>query len=72
MLDDADLAQAVELSVQSCFYSTGQRCTAASRLIVTDKIYPAFIAELQTRMAKLKVDAVDGRVLKIKRKERKE
>ena len=55
VLDDADLAQAVELSVQSCFYSTGQRCTAASRLIVTDKIYPAFIAELQTRMAKLKV-----------------
>ncbi|MGH8459578.1 MAG: aldehyde dehydrogenase family protein, partial [Nevskiales bacterium] len=27
ILDDADLAQAVELSTQSAFYSTGQRCT---------------------------------------------
>ncbi|MEO8118896.1 MAG: aldehyde dehydrogenase family protein, partial [Rhodoferax sp.] len=51
ILDDADLAQAVELSVQSCFYSTGQRCTASSRLIVTDRIYPEFIAAMQRRMA---------------------
>ena len=55
VLDDADLAQAVELSAQSCFYSTGQRCTASSRLIVTDKIYPAFVQALQERMAKIKV-----------------
>ena len=55
VLDDADLNQAVELSAQSCFYSTGQRCTASSRLIVTDKIYPAFIEALQARMAKIKV-----------------
>ncbi|WP_429948109.1 aldehyde dehydrogenase family protein [Comamonas sediminis] len=55
VLDDADLAQAVELSAQSCFYSTGQRCTASSRLIVTDKIYPAFVQALQERMARIKV-----------------
>ena len=55
VLDDADLAQAVELSAHSCFYSTGQRCTASSRLIVTDKIYPAFVEALQMRMAKIKV-----------------
>ena len=55
ILDDADLAQAVELSVQSAFFSTGQRCTASSRLIVTDGIYPAFIAAMQARMATLKV-----------------
>ena len=55
VLDDADLKQAVELSAQSCFYSTGQRCTASSRLIVTDKIYPAFVEALQERMAKIKV-----------------
>ena len=30
VLDDADLGKAVELSVQSAFYATGQRCTAAS------------------------------------------
>ena len=55
VLDDADLNQAVELSAQSCFYSTGQRCTASSRLIVTDKIYPAFVEALQARMTKIKV-----------------
>ncbi|MDO5101343.1 MAG: aldehyde dehydrogenase family protein [Lautropia sp.] len=57
VLDDADLAQAVELSTQSAFYSTGQRCTAASRLIVTDKIYPAFVKAMQARLARLKVGA---------------
>ncbi len=55
VLDDADLAQAVELSVQSAFYSTGQRCTASSRLIVTEGIYPQFIEALQARMAQIKV-----------------
>ena len=55
ILDDADLPQAVELSVQSAFYSTGQRCTAASRLIVTDGIYPAFVKALSARMARIKV-----------------
>jgi acyl-CoA reductase-like NAD-dependent aldehyde dehydrogenase len=55
VIDDADLAQAVELCVQSAFFSTGQRCTASSRLIVTEGIYPAFIAAMQTRMAALKV-----------------
>ncbi|MEJ7686019.1 MAG: aldehyde dehydrogenase family protein [Variovorax sp.] len=55
VLDDADLAQAVELSVQSAFYSTGQRCTASSRLIVTEGIYPKFIDAMKARMAKIKV-----------------
>ncbi|NMM91198.1 aldehyde dehydrogenase family protein [Rhodococcus sp. SRB_17] len=55
VLDDADLAQAVELSAQSAFYSTGQRCTASSRLIVTEGIYPRFIEALQARMAQIRV-----------------
>ncbi|MDR7308458.1 aldehyde dehydrogenase family protein [Rhodoferax saidenbachensis] len=55
ILDDADLTQAVELSVQSSFYSTGQRCTASSRLIVTEKIYPSFIEAMQKRMERIKV-----------------
>ena len=61
VLDDADLNVAVELSVQSAFYSTGQRCTASSRLIVTDKIYPAFIEAMQKRMAAIKVGDALGR-----------
>ena len=55
ILDDADLAQAVELSVQSAFFATGQRCTAASRLIVTDGIYPKFLEAMKQRMAGLKI-----------------
>lgn len=55
ILDDADLQQAVELSVQSAFFSTGQRCTASSRLIVTEGIYARYIEALQTRMATLKI-----------------
>ena len=55
VLDDAELGQAVELCVQSAFFSTGQRCTASSRLIVTEGIYPKFIDAMQTRMAALKV-----------------
>ena len=57
VLDDADLKQAVELSAQSCFYSTGQRCTASSRIIVTDKIYPAFVEALKVRIEAIKVGA---------------
>ena len=60
VLDDADLAQAVELSVQSAFYSTGQRCTASSRIIITEGIYPKFIDAMKARMAKIKVgDALE-------------
>ncbi len=55
VLDDADLAQAVELCVQSAFFSTGQRCTASSRLIVTEGIYPRFVEAIKTRMTTLKV-----------------
>ncbi|HSV51795.1 MAG TPA: aldehyde dehydrogenase family protein [Burkholderiaceae bacterium] len=55
ILDDADLSQAVELSVQSAFYSTGQRCTASSRLIVTEGIYPKYVQAMKERMARIKV-----------------
>ena len=55
VLDDADLEQAVELCVQSAYFSTGQRCTASSRLIVTEGIYPRFVQAMQERMGKLKV-----------------
>lgn len=55
ILDDADLPNAVELSVQSAFFSTGQRCTASSRLIVTDGVYSRFVDAVKTRMATLKI-----------------
>ncbi|HUG25644.1 aldehyde dehydrogenase family protein [Piscinibacter sp.] len=55
VLDDADLSVAVELCAQSAFFSTGQRCTASSRLIVTQGIHDRFVAALAERMGTLKV-----------------
>jgi len=55
ILDDADLAVAVELATQSAFYSTGQRCTASSRLIVTAGIHDRFVEAMAERMRSIKV-----------------
>jgi len=53
VLDDADLDVAVECAVNGSFYSTGQRCTASSRLIVTEGIHDRFVAAVKDRLAKL-------------------
>lgn len=56
VLDDADLDKAVDCAIQGAFYSTGQRCTASSRLIVTDGIHNKFIDGMIARMKDLVVD----------------
>ncbi|MBH98272.1 MAG: aldehyde dehydrogenase family protein [Rhodospirillaceae bacterium] len=56
ILDDADLDIAVECALNGAFYSTGQRCTASSRLIVTSGIHDHFVTRLVERMEKMKVD----------------
>jgi acyl-CoA reductase-like NAD-dependent aldehyde dehydrogenase len=56
VLDDADLAVAVEAAVNSAFFSTGQRCTASSRLIVTEGIHDRFVAAMGERMKGLVID----------------
>ncbi len=56
VLDDADMKIAVECAVNGAFFSTGQRCTASSRLIVTDGIHDAFVAALTERLQGLVVD----------------
>src|SRR3954449_13011111 len=56
VLDDADLDVAVNVSLQSAFFSTGQRCTASSRLIVTEGIHDRFVAALTAKMKNLKID----------------
>ncbi|MGL5116208.1 MAG: aldehyde dehydrogenase family protein, partial [Beijerinckiaceae bacterium] len=43
-------------AVNGAFFSTGQRCTASSRLIVTDGIHDAFVAALTERLQGLVVD----------------
>jgi acyl-CoA reductase-like NAD-dependent aldehyde dehydrogenase len=56
VLDDADLKNAVECAVNGAFFSTGQRCTASSRLIVTKGIYSRFAEAMAERMKGLVVD----------------
>jgi len=56
VLDDADLDIAVECAVNGAYYSTGQRCTASSRLIVTDAIHSRFVEAVVDRMKALVVD----------------
>ncbi len=55
-LDDADLKTAVECATNGAFFSTGQRCTASSRLIVTQGIHDRFVDALVERMKGLNVD----------------
>ncbi|TCU19425.1 aldehyde dehydrogenase (NAD+) [Rhizobium laguerreae] len=56
VLDDADLNVAVEAAANSGFFSTGQRCTASSRLIVTEGIHDKFVAALTDKLKTLVVD----------------
>ncbi|MWD28676.1 aldehyde dehydrogenase family protein [Aquicoccus sp. SCR17] len=55
VLDDADLDNAVECAVNGAFFSTGQRCTASSRFVVTEGIHDRFVEALRARMRGLKV-----------------
>jgi aldehyde dehydrogenase (NAD+) len=56
VLDDADLPTAVNVAVNGAYFSTGQRCTASSRLIVTEGIHDRFVEAMTERLGKLKVD----------------
>ena len=56
VLDDADIDVAVDCALNGAFFSTGQRCTASSKLIVTDAIHDRFVAELVSRMEATVVD----------------
>lgn len=56
ILDDADLGQAIEVAVQGTYFSTGQRCTASSRLIVHKNILSRFVDGLVARLRSLKID----------------
>src|SRR5262249_22414179 len=55
VLDDADLDLAVNGVVVGGLGSTGQRCTATSRALVTEKVYDDFLTRLVTRASAIKV-----------------
>jgi aldehyde dehydrogenase (NAD+) len=56
VLDDADIEVAVNAAVNGGFFSTGQRCTASSRIVVTAGIHDRFVRAMTERLASLKVD----------------
>ncbi|MGV6807946.1 MAG: aldehyde dehydrogenase family protein [bacterium] len=60
VMDDADLNVAVNCAVQGAFFSTGQRCTASSRLIVTEGIHDQFVDACVAALSKLKIDNALG------------
>jgi aldehyde dehydrogenase (NAD+) len=56
VLDDADLNVAVGAAANGAFVMTGQRCTASSRLVVTQGIHDRFVEALTERMKAFVVD----------------
>jgi alpha-ketoglutaric semialdehyde dehydrogenase len=55
VMDDANLDLAVDGAIWGGFGTTGQRCTAASRVGVHKKVYPEFVKRFVERASKLKV-----------------
>ena len=62
IMDDAQLELAVEGCVWGGFGTTGQRCTAASRVVVHERVYDEFLEEFSRRVRALRVGdgAADG------------
>src|SRR6476661_525654 len=59
VMDDADLDLALEGALWGAFGTTGQRCTATSRLILQKKIHDEFLSRLVDRARGMKLG--DGR-----------
>ncbi len=60
VLDDAEFDRAVQCALDGAFFASGQRCTASSRIIVTQGIYDRFVAALAEKLKSMKVgDALD-------------
>jgi len=55
ILDDADMQTAVNVAMNGAFFSSGQKCTASSRLVVLDAIHDQFVEALSKRCSELKV-----------------
>jgi alpha-ketoglutaric semialdehyde dehydrogenase len=56
VLDDADLPTAVSVAVNGAYFQSGQRCTASSRIVVTEGIHDRFVDAVVDRMKRLVVD----------------
>jgi len=57
VLKDADVSLAVEGALWGAFGTSGQRCTATSRIYVEGKVYGSFLKELVRRARKIRIGA---------------
>ena len=57
--DDADMELAVDWAMQSAFSNAGQRCAAASRIIIQSSVYDAFKQRLLERVADITLGVSD-------------
>ena len=57
--EEADIDSAVEGTVQAAFGYQGQKCSACSRVIVSEKVYDTFVNKLVERTSKIKVGPSD-------------
>ena len=55
LLEDADIEKAIKGTVQAAFGSTGQRCTATSRIIIEKSIYEKAVERLIDLTSKLEI-----------------
>lgn len=55
VLDDADVNLAVKIAVFGAFFHQGQICTSSKRIIVSEKVYEAFVKKFVERVSQLKV-----------------
>ena len=53
VLDDADMDIAVACAINGAFFSTGQKCTASSRIIVTAGVHDQFVEAMEIAMGRL-------------------
>lgn len=52
---DAKLEEAVEYLIESAFSNSGQRCAAASRLLIEESIFDQFLERLKASLGKIKI-----------------
>ena len=55
VLADADIDQAVDATVMGAFGSTGQRCTATSRVVIENAVHDEFVTKLLAKVRAIKV-----------------
>ena len=59
IMDDADLAEAVDTIRTVGFYNAGQDCTAACRIYCAPKLYENFVADLSAAVSTLRFGQAD-------------